>query len=311
MRLLDEDNKPLDAAFELERTPQGVDVVLQSKSGPSRSGPGRNIEYNAVLELLLRRFASAGATIRRVEVDSTVARRLPLDDRLIALPYPLALSPATDAGALRIQITEGQRTVASDVPEGRPGGNKHKRIRLSVDLAGTGVESDDLPGLLNAQVELPHHLALGRSYQQAKPNPSVKPADLFTFDPSVRERALNAHAVVQNSLAELLEQQGFDPRSPTTGEPDFDLAWMIDGDVVVAEVKSLSGTDQTQQLRLGLGQVLHYRHQLSQRHGTVLAVLAVEFEPASHWVELCRDVGVVLAWPPEWTGLSAITSHEA
>jgi hypothetical protein len=311
MRLLDEENNPLDAEFELEETPQGVDVVLQSKSGPSMSGQGRNTEYNAVLELLLQRFASAGVTIRRVEVDSTVARRLPLGERLIALPYPLTLSPATDAGALRIQITEGQRTVASDVPEGRPGGNKHKRIRLSVDLTGTGVVSDDLPELLNAHVELPVDLELGRTYQQAKPNSSVKPADLFTFDPSVRERALGAHAAVQNGLAALIKQQGFDPRSPTKGEPDFDLAWIIDGDVVVAEVKSLSGTDQTQQLRLGLGQILHYRHQLSELHGTVLAVLAIEFEPGSHWVELCRDVGVLLTWPPDWTGLSAITRFGA
>lgn len=310
MRLLDEDNKPLDAEFELEGTPQGVDIVLQSKSGTSRSGQGRNTEYNAVLELLLQRCASAGATIRRVEVDSSVSRRLPLDERLIALPYPLKLSPATDVGALRIQITEGQRTVASDVPEGTPGGNKHKRIRLSVDLTGTGLVADELPALLNASVELPVHPALGRSYQKAKPNPLVRPADLFTFDPSGRERALSAHAAIQNNLAEILQQQGYDPRSPTTGEPDFDLAWVIDGAVVVAEVKSLSGTDQTQQLRLGLGQVLHYRHQLSELHGTVLAVLAVEFQLGSPWVELCRDVGVLLTWPPDWTGLSAITSHE-
>lgn len=48
---------------------------------------------------------------------------------------------------------------------------------------------------------------------------------------------------------------GLIPRSPSPGEPDFDLAWQ-DGDTVwVAEVKSMTAQNEEQQMRLAIGPI--------------------------------------------------------
>src|SRR5215207_6045873 len=81
--------------------------------------------------------------------------------------------------------------------------------------------------------------------------------------------------------------------------PDYDLAWyQPDGRFVVAEVKSLTSDNEAQQLRLGLGQLLDYRHALVRRAREVSAVLAVERRPASaRWRMICQANGVKLVWP--------------
>jgi hypothetical protein len=305
MRLLDEDGTPLDASFDVEATIQGADIVLHSRSGISKSGQSRNPAYFPVLETILRRLSELGATITRVSIDSSVARKLPLAVRTIPLAYPLKLSEDDDALVLRRQITEGQRTVASDIVDRKPGGNKHKRIRLEVDLRATQVDAALLIGHLRVEPRNVGRPSIGRPYQRATPNPSVRPADVFTVDSSARERALAGHARTQNALADHLAARGLKPRSPTPGEPDFDLAW-DHGEMVVAEVKSLSGTDPTQQLRLGLGQVLHYRQLLEVLYGPTRAVLAVEYEPPEVWRTVCAGARVDLSWPPEWPGLNLV-----
>jgi hypothetical protein len=78
----------------------------------------------------------------------------------------------------------------------------------------------------------------------------------------------------------------------------FDLAWN-DGDTVcVAEVKSVSGTNDEKQLRLALGQVLRYAHLLRAKGRPVRCYIAAESRPAdSSWVDLCADLGITLIWP--------------
>jgi len=72
----------------------------------------------------------------------------------------------------------------------------------------------------------------------------------------------------------------------------------------VAEVKSLTESNEEHQLRLGLGQVLRYQHALLDRFHLVHAVLVVEREPGdSAWKRLCRSHDVRLLWPPDFTGL--------
>lgn len=83
------------------------------------------------------------------------------------------------------------------------------------------------------------------------------------------------------------------PLSPA-GSPNYDLAWQDGPRLYVAKVKSLTATNKTQQLRLGLGQVLDHQAMLAGR-GEVVPVLAVEREPTdARWVRLSRDVDVVL-----------------
>ncbi len=122
--------------------------------------------------------------------------------------------------------------------------------------------------------------------------------DPFEIDPDKVDRGNQAHADTQDALAEFLRQQHVEPLSPTKGDPDFDIAWRIEGVVFVAEVKSITTENEEKQLRLGLGQVLRYRHQLSKAGQQATGVLVAEREPSdASWVETCADSGVSLTWP--------------
>ncbi|MFJ3339033.1 hypothetical protein [Streptomyces sp. NPDC086766] len=118
-------------------------------------------------------------------------------------------------------------------------------------------------------------------------------------DPDLVGRNLSAHRRLQNRLAEAARAHGYIALSPGTLDPDFDLALLsADGRVTVCEVKSLTSANETRQLRTGLGQILDYQDQLTARAPQVSAVLWVEREPSERrWVDLCRRVGVTLAWP--------------
>jgi hypothetical protein len=302
MRLVDDHGVLLDAEFDIEPVRNGVDIILHSRSGGAGSARHRNPDYFRALETLLARLASIDAQILSIAVDSRVARELPVDHRVIDLIYPLRPSREPDLEMLRRRITEGQRTIASRGTPALHRGNNHKRIRIMVDLV---TDPTDMRGFLDAlRAEGATPDPGTRVYRPATPDPTVRPADLFTFDPQTRERALAAHAGVQNGLAEHVESIGFWPFSPTGDEPDFDLAWRRDNTLYVAEVKSLSGVSATHQLRLGLGQVLQYRTQLRRGHADVVGVLAVEFDPGGAWQDTCAEVDIVLTWPSDWPRLA-------
>lgn len=117
---------------------------------------------------------------------------------------------------------------------------------------------------------------VGAEYRKADEAAAVSTSDPFAIDPALKERALRGHAATQNALADHLRSRGFEPRSPGSDDPSFDLAW-DEGDVVwVAEVKSMTHSNEEKQLRLGLGQVLRNRHLLSGRYEQVRAMLALE-----------------------------------
>ena len=120
------------------------------------------------------------------------------------------------------------------------------------------------------------------------------------------ERGLRGHATTQNSLANYVKTIGCEPRSPRSGEPNFDLAWKDGQDIWVAEVKSLTNKNEEKQLRLGLGQVLRYGHLLGDKHKVHL-VLAVERQPSDKsWIELCSALGISLVWPGNWESINRI-----
>ncbi|MDT5014770.1 MAG: hypothetical protein QOD39_930 [Mycobacterium sp.] len=291
----------LDAEFDIELSFYGVDIVLHSRSGGSNAVASRNVEYFLALETILARLATIDGRILSIAVDSVVARRLAVEDRVIALDYPIRLAGEPDLLALRRRITEGQRKIASQAKTGGHRGNNHKRIRIAVDLVTTPADVRGLYTVLEVVDPIPHTST--RTYRRAAASPSVRPADLFTFDPAAREKALAAHAQIQNGLADFLETVGRSPFSPGDDEPDYDLAWIDGSTIHVVEVKSLSGVSATHQMRLGVGQVLHYRQALGLSHADAVAVLAVEYEPDSIWQGVCADVDVRLTWPPDWPGI--------
>ena len=66
----------------------------------------------------------------------------------------------------------------------------------------------------------------------------------------------------------------------------------------MAEIKSMTGTDEAKQLRLALGQILRYSHFLAARR-PIRKIIACEHEPADEsWSNLCGSLEVELIWPP-------------
>lgn len=139
---------------------------------------------------------------------------------------------------------------------------------------------------------------LGETYVPVDESKSAAARDPFTVDPDLVDRGLRGHAATQNALARFLAGQGIAARRPSASEPDFDLAWVHRGWWYVAEVKSLTGANETKQLRLALGQVLDYQDRLLTRHSNVRAVVVVERRPTdSRWIQLCERHEVTLVWP--------------
>ena len=137
---------------------------------------------------------------------------------------------------------------------------------------------------------------LGTAYREAQMSPLPGGRQPFSVDPALVERGLHGHADTQNALAAVLRDADIEPRSHLPHEPNFDLAWEAGGTVFVAEVKSITDDNEEDQLRLGHGQVLRYRHRLTNLgHQRVVAVLVPERPPRDpSWDDLCHDLGVIL-----------------
>lgn len=139
---------------------------------------------------------------------------------------------------------------------------------------------------------------LGYDYRNAAEDVAPLQRKLFTVDPAVMERSLKGHAQTQNLVAKHLNRRGLIPRSPMPGEPQYDIAWLSNDEIFVAEIKSLTNQNEEAQLRLGLGQLLRYRSLLKQKGKLVLAFLIVERAPSDlTWIDACEDVGIRLLWP--------------
>lgn len=69
-------------------------------------------------------------------------------------------------------------------------------------------------GMRQKRASRPH----GATYGRAEPNPTLGSEPPFTPDPTLVDRALKAHANVQNGERDFLQQNGADPRSSTPSE---------------------------------------------------------------------------------------------
>jgi hypothetical protein len=138
---------------------------------------------------------------------------------------------------------------------------------------------------------------LGGPFRPLPGRGDVPPVEL-RIDLDALEKGTKRHEATRTALADFLTANGIAPREHGL-EAAFDLGWIgRDGSLWITEVKSLARTSERQQLRLGLGQLLDYRHACTRAGRTVRAALVVEHEPSDlQWVGICAAVGVVLAWP--------------
>jgi len=111
-------------------------------------------------------------------------------------------------------------------------------------------------------------------------------------DISELDRATKRHMDLQDRLADALRERAIHPLSPSIGEPQFDLAFEHADKRFLVEVKS-GDPVSAQQMRLGVGQLLEYRHQLRVTAAAeVRAVLLIESTPPEPWEELAGALGV-------------------
>lgn len=120
------------------------------------------------------------------------------------------------------------------------------------------------------------------------------------LDPDVRGDALNRHNGAVNLLAAAVRDNGWQPVSLTSWFSEKpDLAWFNGRGVFnVAEVKGLNLNNELSQLRVGLGQVVRYRHRAAMSYGQVQAWLVADSPPLDPlWDAVCASVQVYLWWP--------------
>jgi hypothetical protein len=147
---------------------------------------------------------------------------------------------------------------------------------------------------------------LGVPFQPRLRRPRVARSDPFSVDPERVERGNVAHETTLEHLAAFLASHGHAPLAPGEDDPQYDLAWVTSETTFVAEVKSVTDANEDKQLRLGLGQVLWYRHLLAANGRRAAAVLVAEREPRDpRWRGVCRDCGVTLVWPQSFDELLA------
>lgn len=136
-----------------------------------------------------------------------------------------------------------------------------------------------------------------QDYQPAIERYTPPTLELIEVDPERIARSRRAHNELQNRLATRIRESGLTPLSPKQGGPNFDIAWMSTDGFYVAEIKSLTKENEESQLRLGLGQLLMYRHLLLQQYEPVKALFVVEREPSNPtWIDLCAELNVSLLW---------------
>jgi hypothetical protein len=122
---------------------------------------------------------------------------------------------------------------------------------------------------------------------------------VWEYDPSERDRSTLQHRALENWLIDQLRDANIEPLDSVRG-PQFDVAWQINGLLIVCEVKS-TRLNEIKQIRLGIGQVLHYRLEAAQNSDhEVVAALLVERPPVEPVLEeLCRELRIQLFWPSD------------
>jgi hypothetical protein len=128
-------------------------------------------------------------------------------------------------------------------------------------------------------------------------------AELAT-DMSALDAGTKAHEETVVALAEHLHRAGHLAQGPSRRTPLFDIGWQDGTRVFIGEVKSLRKTAQDQQIRLGIGQLLDYAHQLKASGQQVAPVLVLECQPASsRWAALAAAHGFLLTYGPTFPGV--------
>jgi hypothetical protein len=148
--------------------------------------------------------------------------------------------------------------------------------------------------------------AFGAPYQTGQFAKPVQGDGVAYRDPEKQSRGLRGHGLTADRFAEFLDLIGYAPLRAFDRECNFDVGWSDnDGRHCLAEIKSLTEANETDQIRHGLGQVLDYALRLERRGFCPRPYVVLERQPSNehHWRALCQRHGVQLTWAPEFPNL--------
>jgi hypothetical protein len=144
-------------------------------------------------------------------------------------------------------------------------------------------------------------------FYRGKPAEGLYPPTQAT-SPEAKEAAVHEHDVLCRRLIEYLAHHGI--LAGELFDPPVDIAWQSPAGLqMIAEIKSCSAGNYIEQLRLGLGQVIEYRHRVSARRGPAKAVLLVSRVVDPTWFALCRSVDVQLIAGDDEDSWSHLVAH--
>ena len=139
-------------------------------------------------------------------------------------------------------------------------------------------------------------LLMGRKRKRRQRKPPRSPRRRLPPDPDRSGRGFVAH---EETVDQLHRHIGSSFREGTPGV-NHDGAWEHGRRFCICEVKSVTAKNEVDQLRDGLGQILHNRFKAQEgRREKVKAYLIAEREPSnsSLWADLAAECDVVFTWP--------------
>jgi hypothetical protein len=156
-------------------------------------------------------------------------------------------------------------------------------------------------GLSKPTPDLLPRWAMGMSVGRWRPFTPLAPVAKrapapFTWDTDAKDAETQEHADVLNRLYRLLQSAEVSVVCGTT-RPACDLAFKTRAGITIVEAKSLPNGSDDHQMRVGLGQVLEYRAELSNHvDRPIHAIVAVPRAPdrAATWRSACDGAGVTL-----------------
>jgi hypothetical protein len=157
----------------------------------------------------------------------------------------------------------------------------------------------DAPSAAPAEVgepPSPEELLFGRPFAGV---PSKPPKARKQREPADPDRSGRGHLAHQRTVAKLEKHIGRSSFHTGKKGVNHDGAWNADGAYCICEVKSITPRNEVDQLRKGLGQVLHNRFKTKRHRVDVRAYLIAEREPSNSqlWRELAEEQGIVFTWP--------------
>jgi hypothetical protein len=230
----DNNGLELSATVTLEPADDACSITFESR------GPARNTDYGPGFRVAIGRLVAAGAALLDAEVFSREIQHLPIEARRLApegFGFPIQCSGRVDAGGLASSLERASAAVARR-PGAKGGGNRTRRLRLTVRLPLAGVTTVDRV----LDVVIAPASADRISGEQVERRRFAQSAGQGFGLPSEAKRAVELRAMLVAREHLLLTWKIVDDVS---GTESFDLFCSSDGQQLFVEVKgttSLGGS---------------------------------------------------------------------